>query len=140
MEAIVLYASLTGNTRRAAEMVAAEARAQGVDATCYPVDRPDMDALARADLVFVGTWVDGLVLFGHRPGQAGKLRKMPVIDHKRAAVFVTYAVNPGDALTKLGHLAEDRGATVVARQAFHKKKLPEGVGDFVARSVARVSA
>lgn len=140
MRAIVLYASLTGNTRRAAHLIVDEARALGAEAAAYPVDRPDMEALAAADVVFVGTWVDGLVLFGHRPGQAGKLWTMPVIDRKKAAVFVTYAINPGDALTKLGHLVEDRGGELVARRAFNKKKLPEGIADFVARALEPVRA
>ena len=46
----------------------------------------------------VGSWTDGLFFFGQRPGRAGRLAKLPVIDGKKAAVYCTYAVNAGKTL------------------------------------------
>ena len=105
MRAVVIYESLTGNTATAARLIADEVASRGVEVAVYRITDIGLKDLAEADLVFVGTWVDGLILFGHRPGRAGKLRRMPVIDGKRAAVFMTYAVHAGKALDN-GHIGQ----------------------------------
>src|SRR5690606_27466732 len=93
MRAVVLYESMTGTTARAARLIAATVEARGGEASVYPVRAIDLKDLAEADVVFVGTWVDGLVVAGHRPGGAARLRALPVIDGKRVAAFMTYAVH-----------------------------------------------
>jgi hypothetical protein len=91
-------------------------------------------------VVFLGTWVDGLILVGHRPGRAGKLRRLPVIDGKRAALFMTYAVHAGKALERFAHVVEERGAVVVGRQLFRRDRVEVGVDDFVQNALATVPA
>ena len=91
-----------------------EVAAQGVEVTVYPITDIGLKDLAEADIVFIGTWVDGLVLFGQRPGRAGRIKAMPVIDGKRVAAFMTYAINAGKALDRFARVLDERGATVVA--------------------------
>lgn len=131
---------MTGNTARAAQLVAEHARAAGAEVSVFPIDDIGLKELAEADVVFIGTWVDGLILFGHRPGRAGKLRRLPVIDGKRAALFMTYAVHAGKALERFERVAEERGATVVARQLFRRDHIGAGMDDFVQNALATVSA
>src|SRR5690606_21144667 len=95
VRAIVIYESLTGNTRRAAEVIAAELQAAGHQAVACPTTAVDYQALQEADVVIVGGWTDGFVLFGQRPGRAGRLRKLPTLVGKRAVCYVTYAMNAG---------------------------------------------
>ncbi|HEY2428020.1 MAG TPA: flavodoxin domain-containing protein [Acidimicrobiales bacterium] len=140
MEAVVIYESLTGNTRRAAGLIAAGLMAQGVTAVVCPVDRIDYQALSRADLVIVGAWTDGMVFFGQRPGRAHRLRAMPVMDGKRALVFCTYAIDAGKVLEKLTQVVEDRGATVLGGMALRRDRLDEGAKEFVARLLDAVEA
>lgn len=140
MRAVVIYESLTGNTARAARLVADEVAARGVDVAVYPITDIGLKDLAEADIVFAGTWVDGLVLFGHRPGRAGRLRSMPVIDGKPVAAFMTYAVHAGKALDRFARVLEERGATVVARALLRRDRLHAGIEDFVASSLATVPA
>jgi hypothetical protein len=90
--------------------------------------------------VFVGTWVDGLVLFGHRPGRAGRIRAIPVVDGKPVAAFMTYAVHAGKALDRFARVLEQRGATVIAQALLRRDHLERGIADFVARSLATVPA
>lgn len=59
-----------------------------------------------------------------------------MIDGKRAAVFCTYAVDPGKTLTKLGDIVAERGGEVLGGVALHRKRLAEGAGDFVDRLLA----
>jgi flavorubredoxin len=140
VEAVVIYESLTGNTRRAAGLIAAGLMAQGVTAVVCPVDRIDYQALSRADLVIVGAWTDGMVFFGQRPGRAHRLRAMPVMDGKRALVFCTYAIDAGKVLEKLTQVVEDRGATVLGGMALRRDRLDEGAKEFVARLLDAVEA
>ncbi|MDP6076684.1 MAG: flavodoxin family protein, partial [Acidimicrobiales bacterium] len=68
MKVVVIHQSRTGNTKRAAELIGGVAEAAGTAVAVRPTTNIDMAELAEADLVFVGTWVDGLILFGHKPG------------------------------------------------------------------------
>jgi hypothetical protein len=132
MSAIVIYESLTGNTRKAASNIADElvAGGVGIEAVCA-VTGIDFEALARADLVVFGTWVDGLILFGQRPG--GRVRRVPAMAGKRAAAFCTYAVDPGHTLAKMDLLLADRGAEPLGGFAINRRKLVDGSKEFVDR-------
>lgn len=140
MNAVVIYESMTGNTRKAAGKIGAALAAEGVAATVCPITAIDMVALSGAELVIVGTWTDGLVLFGQRPGRSGRLRQLPVLYGKRAAVFATYAIDAGKVLRKLTAIVEGRGAQVVGGMTIRRDRLDEGVDDFVGRLLAVTSA
>jgi hypothetical protein len=140
VNAVVIYESLTGNTQEAADLIAAALRADGVDTNVFPIGSIDLGTLAAADLVIVGSWVDGMFFVGQRPGRAGRLRSMPVIDGKRAAVFCTYAIDPGKTLTKLSDIVTERGGQVVGGVAMHRKRLAEEAQDFVDRLLGALAA
>jgi hypothetical protein len=131
--AIVIHESLTGHTRRAGELIAERLTAAGMDAVACATTRVDLAALAAADLVVVGSWTDGIVIVGQRPGRAGRLRKLPAMAGKRAAVYCTYAVDPGRTLDKLSAIVADRGATVLGGFAIHRTRLEQGAADFTDR-------
>lgn len=140
MNVVVVYESLTGNTRRAAELIGTELEAADATVTVCPITNIDHQALSRADLVIVGTWVDGLILVGQRPGRAGRLQKLPVIDGKKCAVFCTYAIDAGKTLTKLTRIMESRGAEVLGGLTIRRDRIEAGARDFVARILDVVAA
>jgi hypothetical protein len=132
--AIVIYESLTGNTRRAGDRIARELQGAGISATACPITHIDYPALAAADTVVVGTWTDGMVLFGQRPGRGGRIwMKLPAIDRKRTALYCTYAVAPGKTLEKLGVLVSGRGGDVIGGYAIKRSKVDAGAATFVER-------
>ncbi len=133
MPAIVIYESLTGNTRRASEGLARGLSARGLPTVACPITRVDYQALSAADLVVVGGWVDGLFVVGQRPGRAGRFAKMPALAGKRAVVFLTYALDPGKALQKLSDAVAGRGAEVLGGVTIRRDRLAEGVDDLVDR-------
>ena len=135
MRAVVIYESLTGNTRKTAGFIGRELVRAGVPATVCPITGIDYQALADADLVIVGTWTDGILVVGQRPGRAGRIRKLPVMRGKRCAVYCTYAIDPGKTLDKLTALLEERGADVIGGMAIRRTRLEEGAKDFVGRVV-----
>jgi len=140
MNAVVIYESLTGNTRYAAHKITDVLRGQGVAATTCPVTAIDLSALAAADLVLVGSWTDGIVIAGQRPGRSGRLAKIPYIVGKRCAVFCTYAINPGRTIDKMTSIMTSRGGDVIGGMALRRNDLDSAAADFVARVLNAVNA
>lgn len=140
MNVVVVYESLTGNTQRAAEVIGGELERRGVHATVCNVTAIDYQALAQADLVVMGSWVDGIFVIGQRPGRAVRLESFPPIDGKRCFVFCTYALNPGKTLDKMTTIMEGRGAEVLGGMAIRRNRIDDGARDFVTRLLAAVPA
>ena len=140
MNVVVIHQSRTGNTRRAAELIGGAVAATGATVAVRPVGNLDYAELALADLVFVGTWVDGLVLFGHRPGDAGKISQIPPLWDKKVVAFMTHALNPGNAADKLAALLSENGAEVVAARSLNRRRLEVEAPAFVAEVLAAVGA
>jgi flavodoxin len=127
----VVYASRTGNTRRAAELVGTAIEERGHTVSIQSVDDLDYKVLADADLVVLGTWVSGHFVIGQKPGDARRLAKVPKLTGKPVAIFLTYALNPGSALGKLEQMLVREGADVIGGYAWKRSALPAGVEDFV---------
>ncbi len=140
MDAIVIYESLTGNTERAARLVGGQLERHGVGTTVCPITAIDYEALARAELVVVGSWVDGIFVVGQRPAKLGRLRALPVISGKRCAAFLTYALDPGKALSKMEGVLADRGAEVLGGMTLHRSRIEAASVDFTERVLAATSA
>ena len=139
MNVVVIHQSRTGNTRRAAELIGGASALAGATVAVRPVTNIDYKVLAEADLIFVGTWVDGLILFGHRPGDTGKVRQIPKLWDKKVAAFMTHAVNPGNAADKFSALLEGHGATVVAARSLNRRRLEDEAPAFASEVLASVS-
>lgn len=133
MRAVIIYESLTGNTRKTAHLISRELSNAGAEVAVCPITHLDYQALEAADLVIVGTWTDGFVIAGQRPGRAARLRRMPVLDRKRCLVYCTYAIDPGRTLHKLTGIVQERGAAVLGGMAIKRNDLDGGARDFVAR-------
>lgn len=131
MQIAVVYASRTGNTRRAAELIGTAIADRGHTVSVASVDDLDYKVLADADLVVLGTWVAGHFVIGQKPGDARRLTKVPKLTGKPVAIFLTYAINPGSALGKLEKALTREGADVIGGYAWKRSSLPAGVEDFV---------
>jgi hypothetical protein len=138
MRALVIYESLTGNTRSTAQLIAGELTAQGWEATTCSTRQVDLAALQQADVLVVGTWVDGLILVGQRPGGRGHLVKLPLLGGKPTYAFVTYAIDPGKTLDKLTAVLTERGADVRGAMTIRRDQSAEASVDFVDRLLAAV--
>ncbi|HEU4842150.1 MAG TPA: hypothetical protein VFT09_11930 [Ilumatobacteraceae bacterium] len=141
MKAAVLVESLTGNTWRAAELIADDLRQEGWTITGLDrVRRPDLAAIQEADMVLVGTWVHGFFVVGQAPWGVSTISNLPVMRGKRAAVFCTFALNPGNSLDKLTGAVQATGADVVGGLALSRSKLEEHSETFASRLVAATVA
>ena len=134
MKAALLVESLTGNTWKAAELVADDLRQEGWTITgLSKVRQPDHAAIQAADVVLVGTWVHGLFVVGQAPWAVNSIANLPTMRGKRAAAFCTFALNPGTSLEKLTDAVGDTGANVIGGLALHRGKLEAHTELFVER-------
>lgn len=140
MNALIIYESLTGNTRKTAHFMARELTKAGVGATVSPITNVDYQALELADLVIVGTWTDGMIFVGQRPGRAGRLHHLPSLKGKRCLVYITYAIDQGKTLQKLTTIVRERGGDVLGGMAIKRNDLEGGARDFVARLLDAIPA
>ena len=87
MRTIVVYSSLTGNTKKVGEAIASglPAGTQAVSIKEVPAD------LADYDCVFVGFWVD------RGTADAATAELLPKLTNKHVAIFATLGANPKSA-------------------------------------------
>ncbi len=136
MKAALLVESLTGNTWKAAEMIAGNLQQEGWSVTgLSPLRRPDHGALQAADLVIVGTWVHGAFVIGQAPWGIGAINALPSIGGKKAANFCTFALSPGKTLSAMESSVAGLGADVIGGLALHRSKLAAHTEEFAARLV-----
>lgn len=140
MNAAIIYESLTGNTRKTAYLISQELLKAGVATSVSPITNVDYQALEVADLVIVGTWTDGMIFVGQRPGRAARLYHLPVLNRKRCLVYITYAIDPGKTLQKLTAIVEERGGNVLGGMAIKRSNLEGGARDFVVRLLEAIPA
>ncbi|MFN3346668.1 MAG: flavodoxin family protein [Candidatus Bipolaricaulaceae bacterium] len=102
----VVYASLTGNTRKVAQ-----ALAEATGGTLVDVRRDPLPKVGAGDVVFVG---DGV--YGGQPSRAMRraLSTWDLPKGIKAAVFGTYGGRPGQ-LAILERILQGKGAQVVDR-------------------------
>jgi len=141
MKAAILIESLTGNTWKAGELIAANLQQEGWSITGFSaVKTPDHASIQEADTVIVGTWVHGLFVVGQAPWAVDRLRALPAMAGKKAVAFCTFALNPGKSLDVMTNTLLSRGADVVGGLALHRGKLAEHSEEFAIRLVDSVSA
>lgn len=141
MKAALLVESLTGNTWTAAERIADDLGQEGWTITgLSKVRQPDHGSIQDAEIVLVGTWVHGLFVVGQTPWALAAISNLPTMRGKRAAVFCTFALDPGTSLTKLTGAVAATGADVVGGLALHRSKLEAHSAELVRRLVDAVSA
>ncbi len=128
----MIHESRGGTTRKTAEAIADALRVRGADAVMKSLAQVTDADVKGADLIVLGSWVEGFVLFGVGPTKATQawLGRVPQVDGTPAAIFCTYAFNPKDTLVTLARGLSDRGAQVVGQRAFHRARNTEGVGVF----------
>ena len=139
MNIVVIHQSRSGNTKKAAELIGGAIASSENKVTVRSTENLNFKELADADLIFVGTWVDGLILFGHRPGDIGKLNLIPPLWGKNVVAFMTHAVNPGKAASKFSSFLEAKGAKVISSRSINKRELDSEIRPFVKEAMAELN-
>ncbi|MCB0965652.1 MAG: flavodoxin family protein [Ilumatobacter sp.] len=134
MKAALLVESLTGNTWKAAELIADKLQQEHWSiAGMSSVGKPDLAAIQQADLVLVGTWTHGLFVVGQAPFAAPKIANLPTMRGKKAACFLTFALDAGKSIDKLTDSLRQTGADVAGGLEIKRNHLDEHTDLFVER-------
>lgn len=136
MKAALLVESLTGNTWKAAEKIGSNLEQEGWTITgMSKVGRPDHASIQAAEIVLVGTWTHGLFVVGQAPWAANAISNLPAMRGKKAAVFLTYALDAGKSLDKLSHSVAATGAEVIGGLLIKRNHLDKHTEAFADRLV-----
>lgn len=133
-------------TRRVAEALRDAAVAEGTDVMVQPVALAATSEATQAAGLLVGCGVNARVPFGgERPHRmAAWISHLGPLDGKPVSVFCTYARFPvlfadavartSEALSEMSSRFEEKGATVVATDAFQRRP-PQGTAAAVVRRI-----
>lgn len=139
MKILVAYESKTGHTQQAAEAIGTAARNLGHQITVKRFVEVNAYDTQTADILFLGTWVQGMFIFGMKPAGVGQwIPALPSIKGKSVALFCTYAFRPGGALRSLGALLEEQGARIIGDHAFNRSNPGKDADSFVSGIVNAV--
>jgi len=134
MKAALLVESLTGNTWKAAELIGDKLQQEGWDITgMSKVGQPDLSSIQRADVVLVGTWTHGLFVVGQAPFALGNIANLPTMRGKKAACFLTFALNAGKSIDKLSTAVGQTGAELIGGLEIKRNYLEQHTDLFVER-------
>ena len=135
MNVLVLYQSRSGHTRIAAEAIAQAAHDLNNTVNINSISEVRKEIVEVADVLFIGTWVQGFILFGVKPAGAELwVPALPSLKGKPVGIFCTYAFNPRNSLSTLDTMLNAQGAMILGQRAFHRHHPAEGAESFV-RSV-----
>lgn len=141
MKAALLVESLTGNTWKAAELIGSKLQQEHWTITNLSrVGAPDLQSVRDADIVLIGTWTHGLFVVGQAPWALAKLANLPPMYGKRAACFLTFALNAGKSIDKLTTAVGQTGADVIGGLEIKRNYLDEHTDLFVERLLDAVPA
>ena len=141
MKAALLVESLTGNTWKAAEEIGTKLSQEGWSITgLSKVGSPDLSSIEAADIVLVGTWTHGFFVVGQQPWALGKIANLPTMRGKKAACFLTFALNAGKSIDKLSTAVGQTGAEVVGGLEIKRNYIDQHTDLFVERLLSAVAS
>lgn len=121
----IVYDSKTGTTRKAARAMGEAFEAAGHACRVQYVAEADPAEVSQADLICVGSWVQGLFIILQHPtaDTLTFLEKLGDLSDKKAVVFCTYKIATGSVLPRMAKLLKRKGADVVG-QFKYKSQVP----------------
>lgn len=117
MNIAIVYETSTGTTAKAAEAMGRQFTAQGHECTVLSVSKANPAEVAKADLICLGGWVQGLFVIGQHPsgGILKFIDRLGNLAGKQVVVFCTYKIAAGSTLRQLAQALERKGAAVAGR-------------------------
>ncbi len=115
MNIAIVYDSSTGTTKKAAEAMGKTLEVQGHQVRVQSVNDADPAEVSAADLICIGSWVQGLfIIMQHPTGMTTYfINQLGDLTGKKAVVFCTYKLAVGSTMTQMAKALEAKGATVV---------------------------
>ncbi|MCK4177076.1 FAD-dependent oxidoreductase [Aciditerrimonas ferrireducens] len=137
---LVVAESRSGTTRALAEDLAGRLAKAGAEVRILACAEAGADALAWADLLVLGTWVEGALVAGVGPARRTRawLAALPPLAGLPVATFCSYAFAPRDTLAQMRRVLLNRGGRILAEAAFRRAGRPHELGVFADRILAAI--
>lgn len=110
-QAVIIYQSKTGVTKKYAEEIGRFLSEKGMNTTVLPVADYHDGLTDKADIVFMGCWTSGLMLFLQHPEKAWNdfAKNIPSLKGKKAVLFTTYKLATGSMFKNMRKQLGDKG-------------------------------
>ena len=117
MNIAIVYDSSTGTTAKAAEAMGKMMEEHGHQCHVQSVTDADPTDVSEADLICIGSWVEGLFIIRQHPtaGSMDFVERLANLAGKKAVVFCTYKLAAGSTLSQMAKALEGKGAKVVGQ-------------------------
>ena len=110
MKTSIIYNSHSGTTKAYAEEIGSFISGSGIEFKISSIDEYDKEYLLSSDLVMLGCWTNGLMIFAQHPEKAWKkfVEEMPDIRKKTIVLFTTYKIATGSMFRKMEDILADK--------------------------------
>ena len=117
MNIAIVYDSSTGTTAKAATAMGKMMVDHGHQCHVQSVTDADPADVSEADLICIGSWVEGLLIIRQHPtvGSMDFVERLGNLAGKQAVVFCTYKLAAGSTLSQMAKALEGKGAKVVGQ-------------------------
>ena len=127
MKTSIIYNSHSGTTKAYAEEIGNFLSGHGIECKISSIYNYDKEDLLSSDLVMLGCWTSGLMIFAQHPEKAWKnfVKDMPVIKKKTIALFTTYKIATGSMFRKMENILGEKSAPPKAILKSKSKQLTD---------------
>lgn len=134
MKIAIVYDSRTGTTANAAAAMGKMMEEQGHQCQVQSVTNANPADVSEADLICVGSWVEGLLIIRQHPtaGSMNFIERLGNLAGKKALVFCTYKLAAGSTLPQMAKALERKGAKVVGQFKYRGSEPNNDFASFVA--------
>jgi flavodoxin len=103
MKASIIFNSKHGKTKKYAQDIGAKLNEKGIENEVSSISDYKEDSLKSADIVFLGCWTGGLMIFGQHPEKVWTdfAAKIPDLKGKKLVLFTTYLLATGSMFRKM---------------------------------------
>ena len=112
----ITYHSKTGITRKFAEGISSYLESKGCNVNLSSIQEFDKTIIANSDVVLLGCWTSGLMVFLQHPDKEWKnfARSLTGIEGKKVVLFTTYKLLTGSMFQKMkSHLPKELNGSVL---------------------------
>ena len=127
MKTSIIYNSHSGTTKAYAEEIGNYLSGNGIECKISSIEDYDKEYLRSSELVMLGCWTNGLMIFAQHPDRAWKkfVEEMPDIRNKTLALFTTYKIATGSMFRKMEKKLSDKSDSPKAILKSRSKELTE---------------
>jgi flavodoxin len=135
MEALIVYYSKTGITKRFAEAIAYQLKKR-VDVKIKSIEEVTSQDIIECKMLYLGCGTDGMYIFGQKPEKpwADFVSNLPAVEGKKTVLFTTYKISAGGVFHKMKALLEPKGYRIIGSM-----KSNNGKFDYFSNGVLRYS-